>query len=57
MDFLNKYIIIIIVITIIIVFICKYDVYIVEKNKPLCENIYIDKKTLTRVIPTKTDIV
>ena len=53
MHFSNRHLIIVIIISIVIVFIYNYDVYIVNKNESLCENIFIDKKTLKEIKPAK----
>lgn len=47
MNLTNKHIILIILTIIIFAFIYSYDVYIVEKNQPICKPIYITKKILT----------
>ena len=47
MNLSSKHIILIILAIIILAFIYSYDVYIVEKNQPICKPIYITKKILT----------
>ena len=47
MNFTNKHIVLIIIAIIIIAFIYNYDVYIVQKNQPICKPIYVTKKILT----------
>lgn len=47
MNFTNKHIILIILTIIILAFIYSYDVYIVEKNQPICKPIYVTKRILT----------
>jgi len=47
MNLSSKHIILIILAIIILAFIYSYDVYIVEKNQPICKPIYITKKVLT----------
>jgi hypothetical protein len=47
MNLTNKHIILTILTIIIFAFIYSYDVYIVEKNQPICKPIYITKKILS----------
>jgi hypothetical protein len=47
MNFTNKHIVLIIIAIIIVAFIYNYDVYIVQKNQPICKPIYVTKKILT----------
>lgn len=46
MNITNNHIVFIIMTITIITFIYNYDVYIIEKNKPICKPIYITKKIL-----------
>jgi len=46
MNFDNRHFVILILIIIVIIFIYNYDVYIIEKNKPLCEPVYITKREI-----------
>jgi len=47
MNFTNKHIILIILTIIILSFVYNYDVYIIEKNLPICKPIYVTKRILT----------
>ena len=47
MNLTNKHIILIILAIIILAFIYNYDVYIVEKNLPICKPIYVTKRILS----------
>lgn len=47
MNFTNKHIILMILTIIILTFVYNYDVYIVEKNQPICKPIYVTKRILT----------
>jgi hypothetical protein len=47
MNYTNKHIILLILTIIILTFIYNYDVYIVEKNVPICKPIYVTKRVLT----------
>ena len=47
MNLSNKHIILLILAIIILTFVYNYDVYIVEKNKPICKPVYVTKKILT----------
>jgi hypothetical protein len=53
MNFSNRHLIIILIIIIIFIFTYNYDVYIVDKNESICENTYIDKKTMKTIKPAK----
>ena len=46
MNFDNRHFVILILIIIVIIFIYNYDVYIIEKNKPLCEPVFITKREI-----------
>jgi hypothetical protein len=50
MNFDNRHFVILILIIIVIIFIYNYDVYIIEKNKPLCEPVFITKREIPQEI-------
>lgn len=47
MEINNKHIVLIFIIIIVGIFICNYDVYVVQKNQPLCKPIYVTKREIS----------
>jgi hypothetical protein len=49
----NKHIVLMLIIIIIGVFICNYDVYVIRKNEPLCKPVFVTKRELSPELRAK----